>query len=108
MNLERLKSSNSFRVLYIGCLILLLLVPMGMMELVIYERSHLYRQANDEITTTWGKEQLLIGPVLTIPFLSSNPENGIWSYDTLYHHLRPSSMSINVIIETDIRNRSIY
>jgi inner membrane protein len=107
MNLEKLKSSNSFRVLYIGLLILLLLVPMGMVKSVIFERSHLYRQANDEITSTWGKEQLLIGPVLTLPVLNSNHENGVWSYDTLYHHVRPSSMTINVILNSEIRNRSI-
>ncbi len=54
MNLASIKNSTTFRVLFIGFLILLLLIPMGMVESVIFDRSHLYRQATNEITHSWG------------------------------------------------------
>ena len=108
MKLENFKNSTTFRVIFIGFLILLLLIPMGMVESVIVERGHLYRQANNEITTSWGKEQLLIGPLLTIPYVKTFSDNAGWSYDSRYKHIRPESMTINTNIETQIRHRSIY
>ncbi len=108
MNLASIKNSTTFRVLFIGFLILLLLIPMGMVESVIFDRSHLYRQATNEITHSWGKEQLLSGPVLTLPFVKSFSENGGWSYDSRYQHLRPETMTVDSHIETQIRYRGIY
>ncbi len=108
MNLASIKNSTTFRVLFIGFLILLLLIPMGMVESVIFDRSHLYRQATNEITHSWGKEQLLVGPILTLPFVKTFSENGGWSYDSRYQHLRPETMTVDSHIETQIRYRGIY
>jgi len=108
MNFANIKNSTTFRVLFIGFLILLLLIPMGMVESVIFERSHLYRQATNEIKNTWGKEQLLYGPILTLPFVKTFSENGGWSYDSRYQHLRPETMTVDSHIETQIRYRGIY
>lgn len=108
MQFANIKNSTTFRVLFIGFLILLLLIPMGMVESVIFDRSHLYRQATNEITTSWGKEQLLVGPILTLPFVKTFSENGGWSYDSRYQHLRPETMTVDSQIETQIRYRGIY
>ena len=108
MNLASIKNSTTFRVLFIGFLILLLLNPMGMVESVIFDRSHLYRQATNEITHSWGKEQLLVGPILTLPFVKTFSESGGWSYDSRYQHLRPETMTVDSHIETQIRYRGIY
>jgi inner membrane protein len=108
MTLGDFKNSNTFRVLFIGFLILLLLIPMGMVKSIISERGHLYRQANNEITAAWGKQQLLIGPILTIPYVKTFSDNSGWSYDSRYRHLRPEEMTVNTHIETQMRYRSIY
>lgn len=108
MNLASIKNSTTFRVLFIGILILLLLIPMGMVESVIFERSHLYRQATNEITYSWGNEQLLVGPIVTLPFVKTFSEKGGWSYDSRYQHLRPETMTVDSHIETQIRYRGIY
>ena len=108
MNLASIKNSTTFRVLFIGFLILMLLIPMGMVESVIFERSHLYRQATNEITNSWGKEQLLVGPILTLPFVKTFSDNAGWSYDSRYQHLRPETMTVDSHIETQIRYRGIY
>ena len=108
MQFADIKNSNTFRVLFVGFLVLLLLIPMGMVESVIFERSHLYHQANREITASWGKEQLLVGPILTIPYVKTFSDNAGWSYDSQYKHLRPQTMTVNSHIETQIRYRGIY
>jgi inner membrane protein len=108
MNFTNVKNSTTCRVLFIGFLILLLLIPMGMVESVIFDRSHLYRQATNEITASWGKEQLLYGPILTLPFVKTFSENGGWSYDSRFQHLRPETMTLDSHIETQIRYRGIY
>jgi inner membrane protein len=108
MKFANIKNSTTLRVLFIGFLVLLLLIPMGMVESVIFDRSHLYRQATNEITTSWGKEQLLYGPMLTLPFVKTFSENGGWSYDSRYQHLRPETMTVDSHIETQIRYRGIY
>lgn len=108
MQFADIKNSNTFRVLFVGFLVLLLLIPMGMVESVIYERSHLYRQATNEITNSWGSEQLVVGPVLTLPFVKTFADKDGWSYGSRYHHLRPQTLTVASDIETQIRYRGIY
>ncbi len=108
MDLGNFKNSNTFRVLFIGFLILLLLIPMGMVESVIAERDQLYRQANHEITASWGREQIFTGPILTIPYVKTSSTNAGWSYVSQYKHISPKSMVITAHVETQIRYRSIY
>lgn len=108
MTLGNFKNSNTFRVLFIGFLILLLLIPMGMVESIISERGHMYRHANHQITNSWGKQQVLIAPILTIPYVETFSDNSGWSYDSRYTHLRPEEMIVNTNIETQVRYRSIY
>jgi inner membrane protein len=52
----------------VGVLILLLLIPLGMITGVLNERLQRRNEAVTEITSSWGKEQCVIGPVLGIPY----------------------------------------
>lgn len=108
MKWDNIKNSNTFRILFIGFLILLLLIPMGMVESLIYERGHLYRQASSEIITSWGGEQSLMGPVLTLPFVRTFTSNKGWTANQKNKHLQPDNMNINAKIDTEIRYRGIY
>ena len=54
MKLEEIRGSNTLRVLFIGGLVLLLLIPMGMVRSIIRERSHMYEQAETEVRASWG------------------------------------------------------
>ncbi|NOG60381.1 MAG: cell envelope integrity protein CreD [Proteobacteria bacterium] len=107
MKWDNFKNSNTFRVLFIGFLILLFLIPMSMVESVIFERSHLYRQATNEITKSWGKAHLMVGPILTLPYSITHSNSG-WPIASQYKHHKPDSMIINTDIETQIRYRGIY
>lgn len=108
MRLEEIKDSNTFRVLFIGGMVLFLLIPMGMVRSLIHERSQLYQQAESEIRASWGGGQLLVGPVLTMPCAGTTVNATGWSYAAHYRHLQPDTMKINGHIETQIRYRGIY
>jgi inner membrane protein len=49
-------------------LVLLLLIPLGMIQSVLRERMSRCNEAVAEITSTWGSEQVVVGPVLIIPY----------------------------------------
>src|SRR5213595_4255499 len=52
----------------VGVLILLLLIPLGMITGVLSDRLSRRNEAVADITSSWGKEQNVIGPVLGIPY----------------------------------------
>lgn len=52
----------------VGILILLLLIPLGMITGVLSDRLNRRNEAVGDITSSWGKQQCLIGPVLGIPY----------------------------------------
>src|SRR3984893_11519821 len=52
----------------VGILILLLLIPLGMISGVLSDRLNRRNEAVSDITSSWGKQQCVIGPVLGIPY----------------------------------------
>src|SRR2546430_12091699 len=52
----------------VGILILLLLIPLGMISGVLSDRLSRRNEAVADITSSWGKQQSVIGPVLGIPY----------------------------------------
>ena len=52
----------------VGVLILLLLIPLGMITGVLSDRLSRRNEAVTDITSSWGKQQCVIGPVLGIPY----------------------------------------
>ena len=106
---EKLGTSITGKILITGLLVLILLIPMGMVESVISDRSHVYRTAEEDITSSWGKEVMLIDPVLTVDeHKESSYSNGAYTYDYHYRNLSPEKLFINGVIETRIRERGIF
>lgn len=108
MKLEDVRNSNTLRVLFIGGLVLLLLIPMGMVQSLIRERSQMYQQAEAQVRASWGGGQLLAGPILTLPCIRSTENNTGWSYAARYRHLQSETMTITGHVETQVRYRGIY
>jgi inner membrane protein len=53
----------------IAILVLLLLIPLLMVRSVLEERLGRRDAAVQEITSTWGKEQIVMGPILMVPYI---------------------------------------
>ncbi len=60
--------SFTFKLGTIGALVLLLLIPLGMLQMRLNERLRTRNQAVSEITATWGSEQSVVGPFLQVPY----------------------------------------
>ena len=63
------KHSTIIKLIGVGALVLVLLIPLEMITGVLSDRLSRRNEAVAEITASWGKEQNVIGPVLGIPYL---------------------------------------
>src|SRR5205814_3085830 len=62
------RHSTIIKLLAVGALVLVLLIPLAMITGVLSDRLMRRNQAVADITSAWGKEQNVIGPVLGIPY----------------------------------------
>ena len=60
--------STIIKLIGVGVLILLLLIPLAMITGVLSDRLSRRNEAVTDITSSWGKQQSVIGPVLGIPY----------------------------------------
>lgn len=66
--LELIRGSVTGKVLFIGALTLLLLIPMAMIQGLIMERASMYETARRDIANGWGDAQTVGAPILIVPF----------------------------------------
>jgi inner membrane protein len=64
----KIQSSLTIKLLTIGILILLLLIPLDMVQDLIRDREYRNYEAINEVNKLWGSHQTLKGPVLSIPY----------------------------------------
>ncbi|MEX0314249.1 MAG: cell envelope integrity protein CreD [Allomuricauda sp.] len=62
------RNSISAKMLTVGFLILILLIPLGFVKDLIRERGHRQTEVIDEINTKWGNQVVLNGPILKVPY----------------------------------------
>ncbi len=62
------RCATIFKMAGVAVLILLLLIPLGMVRSVLNERLGRRNQAVTDITSSWGSDQKLVGPVLIVPY----------------------------------------
>ena len=106
---RRLRDSIGFKMAIIGGLVILLLIPLGMVQSLIEEREHRRTEAADEVAATWGKCQLLGGPVLTVPYQQhSKDEKGKDYVSVSYARFLPSALKIAGQVAPERRNRGIF
>jgi inner membrane protein len=90
---------------FIAFLVLALLIPTFFIMYLANERKERKQEVTREISNKWSAAQTITGPFLTIPYASfDNNKNA----ETKYIYLLPEQLSINGILETEIRYRSIY
>src|SRR5689334_7452588 len=56
------------RAFFLGILTLVLLIPLGMIEDLVYERENRKLEVDAEITSQWGGPQTILGPILVVPY----------------------------------------
>jgi len=62
------RCATIFKMAAVVVLILLLLIPLNMVRSVLHERLARRNEAVANITSSWGRDQRLVGPILIVPF----------------------------------------
>ena len=106
--MNNLKNSLGLRLLIIGGLSMILLIPSFMIQEVITERESRRDAVIDEISEKWGQKQTVIGPVLTIPYLYHFNKEEESSTVRSYAHFLPESLTVTGSIAPELRYRGIY
>ena len=60
--------STILKMAAITFLVLLLLIPLAMVQSVLKERLQRRDTAVRDVTSAWGSEQVVVGPVLVVPY----------------------------------------
>lgn len=120
-DLKNLSDTLVFRFITIVILIAVMMIPLGMVNDVVKERSHLYRGVLNEIASTWGQRQNLQGPAIFVPytekFISEVIKTDKDGYErkenkTIFKQrtaiVLPDDLSIDVDIKGQTRKRSLY
>ena len=103
------KSSVMLKIITIGILILLLMIPASMLQSLVNERQANRDSAVEEITSKWGSNQTIGGAVITIPYsVIQEDEKGKKSTVIEYAHFLPENLNITGTLTPEKRYRGIY
>ncbi|HPJ46861.1 MAG TPA: cell envelope integrity protein CreD [Tenuifilaceae bacterium] len=104
------KNAVIIKISAIAFLSLMLLIPTAMIQSLVSERQQRLNEATHEISSKWGTEQQITGPILTIPYYSHD-------YDTekkaevLTRHLAyflPENLDVTGDMSPEVRYRGIF
>ncbi len=112
------KNSISAKMLTVGFLILILLIPLSFVKDLIRERGYRQTQVIDEINTKWGNQVVLNGPILKIPYnvfveeklFDEKTKTFLKSQKAVRHvaYFFPQELDIDASVQTQPLKRGIY
>jgi len=109
------------RLIGVGILALILLIPLDMVRSVVRERFHTYQGVVADISGSWSSDQRLAGPILVLPyqekvevrdeFITSEGEKKItqrWETCQRRAVILPEVLSYEGSLTPEMRQRGIY
>ncbi|MEM9057629.1 MAG: inner membrane CreD family protein, partial [Pseudomonadota bacterium] len=114
----KLKNTLALRLGIIVALVAVLLIPLGMIEGVVHERSGHRLHVERDIAETWTGRQVLIGPIVNVPYLVRYRER-VWNKDTEAYEaventrwqsfsIMPETLVVTGDVPVEQRYRGIY
>ncbi|MFD0796761.1 cell envelope integrity protein CreD [Maribacter chungangensis] len=113
-----IRTSITARMLMVGFLILVLLIPLVYIKELIKERSERQEEVVSEVGNLWGTEVLLMGPVLKVPYKTytesttydTETKKGITKRvaHTNYAYFLPDNLNIDAHVDAIKKERGIY
>ena len=97
------------KIVFIGILVLILLIPMQMIKNLIYERIQTADEASNEVFNSWSGPQTVTGPVLSLKLkYKTKDAEGKTQVDYRTYNILPNELKINGNINTQELKRGIY
>ncbi len=113
-----MRNSITARMLVVGFLLLVLLIPLEFVKSLINERAYRQEEVVREINQKWGNEVLLSGPIVKIPYKVISEEKIFNEKSNAYYtktketiesaYFFPDKLNITSNVDTKPLNRSIY
>ncbi|HEV7668529.1 MAG TPA: cell envelope integrity protein CreD [Thermoanaerobaculia bacterium] len=114
---RRWRDSKLVKVMGVGILVLLLLIPLGMVGGLVAERQQRQLSVEQELAAVWGAAQTVAGPVLSIPYESlcevqTTAANGqvVTSFQPCEKiaHFLPETLAVDGPVTPEVRSRGIF
>ena len=105
---QAISKSITLKLLSIFILMVMLMIPMAFIMELINERESLRQSVISEVSGRWANEQLVYGPLLTIPFNRLITEDGKVKTVREEAHILPSLLEATARIEPQTLHRGIY
>lgn len=100
------------RLLALGVLILVLLIPLAMIESRVQERGARRDEAAANVARSWGQAQVLSGPMLRLPYRVVTIErDGARSWEKVRNGwlvLAPHRLAVQGALDAEVRRRGIF
>lgn len=103
-----ISQSVSVKIFVVGMLALFLLIPAAMIRSLILERQANSEEVVREISSKWGNEQTIAGPIISVPYMRRSIVDGKQVVMRDYAHFLPDQLNITGKMEPEIRYRGIY
>ncbi|MDR1058588.1 MAG: cell envelope integrity protein CreD [Treponema sp.] len=109
--------SRGFKILLLALLILLFLIPVSMIQEIIFERSLRAAEVEREIMNSWSGEFVVQGPVLRLPVLETEEiktknDKGEEKTELRTHRyflwMTPEELRVKVELGSEIKKRGIF
>lgn len=103
------KDSVALRIIFIGGIIILLLIPLLMIQSLITDRQQYRFVAIREISKSWAGAQTIAGPMITVTTKKEKEDNdGKKYFVTRSYHYLPENLKIDVDVTPEKRYKGIY
>ena len=102
-----------FKMLAVGALAVLLLIPATLVQNLIHERESTQNSAISQMTSIWGGDQMIVGPYLSIPYLdpytvTNDDGSQSVSYSRKNLYVLPEVLEGDVDIVPETRSLGMY
>lgn len=105
---NKFKNPVTLKLLVITALMLLLLIPAAMIQSIIQERESLNQKAVKEVSQKWAGSQEIMGPVLTVPLLFEEMQNGKLKRYRKNWTILPEELNISGNVTSNKLKRGMY
>lgn len=110
--------STTAKIIMVGLLTLVLLIPLELVKGLIYERSERQKEVVNEINQKWGENVYFYGPVLKVPYKTfadtrfvdelTNKVTYRKTTVTEYAYFFPDELNATANVTTEPKNRANY
>lgn len=86
----------------IGFLILIMLIPTAFLLHLVSERQSRQNEVINEVSSKWGNQQTITGPLIVVPYLNRAENKRKTAY------FLPETLNVNGDMKPEVRHRSLY